>query len=417
MSLFSFYWDKRFIYAIVYWILEIFVRLFMYLKWDYFTVSKNNIQNEYVYVVLLNIADLLAGFLALYTYCAFREVNQAKTIGNSNTGKSLQLIYKDQEDYCSKKFFIILFIVSFLDYISRCLYSISYAITGATNEEVSHKLQKDFQNTFDILIRYLISILFLKAVIHKHRIFSIITIIFGFLLLLPADFLLINNDPDKNLRITMFYTGILSFRAIFYPVFDNLCKQLFIHYYIQPENLMFLKGLIESAILAALTPALFFLFRIELEITFKLENIITLIIYTLAAFVKDYFLYKINYHFSPQSVSFLVISESVTGSINEVINFIKVKEKDAPDIILLILELIGVFLIAFSTLVYDEVIIINKWSLDKNVKAKIINRAEDDMKLMMELELFKDSAIESITFTPDAEIKESLMNKNDDFIE
>ena len=36
MSLLSFNWDNHFIYAIIYWILEIGVRLVMYLKWDEF---------------------------------------------------------------------------------------------------------------------------------------------------------------------------------------------------------------------------------------------------------------------------------------------------------------------------------------------------------------------------------------------
>ena len=109
MSLFSFNWDNHFIYAIIYWILEIFVRLFMYCQWHFFTMSKNDVQNEYIYVVLLNIADLFSGFLVLYTRWTFRNIISTKEIkkGKTNTAlSSLDLIYENKEDYRSKNFFI-----------------------------------------------------------------------------------------------------------------------------------------------------------------------------------------------------------------------------------------------------------------------------------------------------------------------
>ena len=66
MSILTFNWDKHFLYAIIYWVLEICVRLAMYLKWeDWFKMSDSDVQNEYIYVVLLTISDLLAAFLVL----------------------------------------------------------------------------------------------------------------------------------------------------------------------------------------------------------------------------------------------------------------------------------------------------------------------------------------------------------------
>ena len=420
MSFLSFNWDKHFIYAIIYWVLEIFVRLFMYIRWYYFKMSKSDVQNEYIYVILLNIADLLSGFLVLYTFCAFRNTNKTKIfhIGKTNTTGSIQLIYENKEDYRSKYFFLKLLVICVLDYLSRSLYWISYAITGATNENVSHQLQKDVVNTFDILMRYIFSILILKSVIHKHRVLSLIIIIFGFLLLLPADFLLIIGEPEIDMGKTLSYVGILAFRAIFIPLSDTICKQLFADNYILPQNLMFSKALLEMVIIIIITPTLFFSFGLEWEISFEVENIITIIIYTLAASVKAYFLLKIIYHFSSQSVSFLVISESVTGSINEIITFIKDPDKEVTDIILLILELIGILIIAFATLLYDEVIIIKKWNLDKNVKSGIISRAELDTKKTKEIELARESTFEenmaSPTSSPGNDIKEKFISKEDD---
>ena len=80
MSLLSFNWDKHFLYAIIYWILEIMVRLGMYLRWKYFRMSDSEVENEYVYVVLLTIADLFAGFLVLYVKFSFKRHKKIKTI-------------------------------------------------------------------------------------------------------------------------------------------------------------------------------------------------------------------------------------------------------------------------------------------------------------------------------------------------
>ena len=416
MSLFSFNWDNHFIYAIIYWILEIFVRLFMYFQWHFFTMSKNDVQNEYIYVVLLNIADLFSGFLVLYTRWTFRNIISTKKIktGKTNTAlSSLDLIYENKEDYRSKNFFIKLLIIVILDYLSRSLYWMAYAITGATNEHVFHQLQKDVVNTFDILMRYIFSIFILKIIIHKHRVLSIIIIICGFLLILPADFLLIKKDPAIEMRTTLFYVGILAFRGIFLPLSDTISKQLFVDNYILPQNLMFYKAVMELIVIIILTPILFFSFGLEWNIHFNLDNIFTIIIYTLAAFVKAYFLQKIIYHFSSQSVSFLVISESVTGSIKEIIDYSK--DTETSNIIFVILEMLGILIIAFATLVYDELIIINKWKLNENVKLRIINRGEEDMKKIKELELeyVRESTFED-NFSPPENVIIEHLNQYED---
>ena len=72
------------------------------------------------------------------------------------------------------------------------------------------------------------------------------------------------------------------------------------------------------------------------------------------------------------------ISESISGSILQIIKFINTEKK--REIILLIMEIIGIIIIAFATLLYDEIIIIKKWGLDENVRKVIINRGEDDVK-------------------------------------
>ena len=410
MSLLSFNWDKHFLYAIIYWILEIGVRLVMYLKWeDFFQISNSEVQNEYIYVIFLTIADLLSAFLVLYVKVSFKNnLNQRK---KSET--EVELIYDDYEGGKQKNVIKRLIIICVCTYFSRSLYWISYAITRASNEKVSHQFQKDVVNTIDIFMRYIFSIFILHIVIHRHRIVSMGGIIVGFLFLLPADIVLLYKNEKQKFLLSAAYVAILAIRGVSIPFEDTFIKLLYTENYVLPENFMLFRGIIVSIIIVILTPILFFSFGLTLDIHFNPARIITIIIYTLASSVKSYFLLKIIYYFSSQSVSFLVISESVSGSILHIINFIRDEEKDNIEIMLVIMEIIGIIIIAFATLLYDEIIIINKWGLNENVKKVIIDRGEDDLKKMRELEFTRESTIEenNINDNHDNDINENLQNK------
>ena len=411
MSLLSFNWDKHFIYAIIYWILEICVRLVMYLKWEeYFKVSDSDIQNEYVYVILLTIADLLAGFLVLYIKLTFkRPIKPRKSISG------IEYIYDNYKQNKRKYIINKMIIICCLNYLSRSLYWISYAITGANNNEVSHQLQKDVVNTIDIFMRCIFSIFILHIVIHRHRIVSMGGIIVGFFILLPADFVLLSRDETKRLGMTVSYVAILALRGLSVPFEDTLIKKLYTENYVLPEKFMLLRGIAVSLLIIIVTPILYFSFGLTWKISFHTENYIILVIYTLASFVKSYFLLKIIFHFSSQSVSFLVISESITGSIFQIIDFIKDKDKEPIEYVLVIMELIGILIIAFATLLYDEVVIINKCGLNENVRKGIISRGEKEVVKTIELELKNEPIIEDC-YSPDGEMKVTLENEiEDDF--
>ena len=103
-----------------------------------------------------------------------------------------------------------------------------------------------------------------------------------------------------------------------------------------------------------------------------------IIINTLTAFFRAFVTLKIIYHYSSQSVSFLRISQSFGGSITIIINLIKNGIDDEWKIGLIIFEIINVLIILFATFIYDEIIIINIYKLNKNVKLGIINRGEFD---------------------------------------
>ena len=71
--------------------------------------------------------------------------------------------------------------------------------------------------------------------------------------------------------------------------------------------------------------------------------------------------------------------------------------------------MIGIIIIAFATLLYDEVIIIKKQNLDKNVKSHIIKRGEADTKNILEIDINRQHTFEDNISPSNNDFKEKLL--------
>jgi len=382
--------NKNFKYIVIYWILEIALNLTRNLKREYFILIKeDNVQNEYMSVIISNISDLLSGFLYLYIRIASKSPKKKEE--KKEKEEENDLIYKEMSPAPRNNNLIIVMkgiIISILEYLSRSFYWISYAIISLKSKEISHLLQKDLLISTDIFVRYIFSIFVLKSVIYKHGKFSLILMGIGFLILLTADFLLIFCATSYlNINKTLSFTGILLFRSVIIPYEHTLIKQLFLNNYIIPELMQFIRGLFELVIILIITPILYYSFNLDSKFNFDKLTVIFMIINILVGFIKAYILLKVIYNYSIQSVSFLLISQSLPYSIYGIIYVFKyVEEKNADDFILISFEILGILIILFATLVYDEIIIINKWNLNKNVKLFIMKRGEDENEDMDNLD-------------------------------
>ena len=382
--------NKNFKYIVIYWILEIALNLTRNLKREYFILIKeDNVQNEYMSVIISNISDLLSGFLYLYIRIASKSPKKKEE--KKEKEEENDLIYEEMSPAPRNNNLIIVMkgiIISILEYLSRSFYWISYAIISLKSKEISHLLQKDLLISTDIFVRYIFSIFVLKSVIYKHGKFSLILMGIGFIILLTADFLLIFcATSNLNINKTLSFTGILLFRSVIIPYEHTLIKQLFLNNYIIPELMQFIRGLFELVIILIITPILYYSFNLDSKFNFDKLTVIFMIINILVGFIKAYILLKVIYNYSIQSVSFLLISQSLPYSIYGIIYVFKyVEEKNADDFILISFEILGILIILFATLVYDEIIIINKWNLNKNVKLFIMKRGEDENEDMDNLD-------------------------------
>ena len=163
-----------------------------------------------------------------------------------------------------------------------------------------------------------------------------------------------------------------------------LKKKIFLNYYILPEHLMFFRGLGELVLFIIFTPIFYSSIWNKdpnyFELASNVSNIILIaIIYILSCFIKSYIVIKVIYNCYSQSVSFLIISESITYSIAEIINFFISDNRDFYFIIFLLIDILVIIITAIGTLVYEEILVINKCGLDSNIAQRISSRAFKDI--------------------------------------
>ena len=391
-QIFSFNFNINLIYIIIYWILELFIRITWYYEPEYYTISNNPKDNEFMFIIFPVISKLFSGFIILYVYCAFR-----KNSANKNNNKN-ELIYENPIDNKKNKYYFLkILFITCLELLSNCSYFIFFLIIDAEKEEVSHNSTKDVITLLDILIRYIFSVCILKVRIFKHHIWSIYAMIFGFFLLLPFDIADIYYEEKMHKVFSTTYVIIivflLTFKSIIYPLEDTYIKKFFNTYYTLPENLLFYISICEVIILSAFGLIFYISDILKFDLILNPEVIITCAIYTITTAVREYILMKIIYLFSSQSVSFLIISQNVAVSLIDIINFIKEKDKSniQPHVYISFpFEIIALVIIIIATSVYEEIIIINRCGLNLNVKRGIIERAQLDIESAYAEESFEE---------------------------
>ena len=369
MSLITFHFNKNLIYVLVYWVLEILIRLTMHYKPEFFEISEDPKENEYMFIIFPVISKLLSGFLILYIYCILYK--KKKYMSKKN-----KLIYNNPIGVKSIYYYLKLFRITGLEIIvTSCTFVYFWAI-DATEKEIASKKTKDALILMDILVRYILSIFMLKIKIFRHHKWSIYAMIFGFLLIIPFDILDVYYEENSNGLQTIIYILILLFQSVIYPLEDTYIKQFFNSYYILPQNLLFSVAVFEFLLLSLITLLLYFIQILRFNFVFKAEVTITISIYILATTVREYILMKIIYLYSSQSISFLIISQNLSVSMIDIITFIRGEKSGYHVYLSFPFEIIALIIIIIATTVYDEIVIINKFGLNLNVKKGITKRAE-----------------------------------------
>ena len=366
---FSFKWQNGFGYIIGYWILELGFRIVMnQIRDNYHQIAENDADNEYLYVCFINISDLCALFIIFF----YKKCDKI-------------YLWKKRDNESKKKKFFVFFGLFVLDLFARLTYFNFHKIFNLEDEEVSPKFARDIMILIDVEMRFIFYIFILKKELHNHKVFSIISILIIYILLTILDLINMHFTGNYDIMSCIYYSLILLIRSILFPLVDTVAKKYMYEKDLLPSEYMSYRGVIEFFLLSILTCIL--LLTSNLHFTsdiFSTKLAVVAPIYILSCFGKAFLLLNVIDKFSSQSVSFLIISESLAESINVVINIFKDKENMSKtvNIIISTFEILLVILIGIVTMIYEEIIIIRICGLEKDVKDEINNRANKDENLI-----------------------------------
>jgi hypothetical protein len=369
MSLVSISFYKTYYYFVIVLSLDLLNKLIK----DHFDTIYSPEENikiiELFNLICYNVADLLSGFLVLYTYISSRS-DKKETIVKKKSKNVIQydLIYNDLSIRENKYSFILL--ISFLEFIGRFSDFFFYLILNINrirDGEITWLI------SIDILSRIVFSNLILKSKIYNHHILSIILTILGLCSMSVGAFIIIKDTELSNWP----YFISLAIKFVILSLEDVINKLLLTDKFLLPQSLMFLRGLFNSIMFVLFI--LFIYLMKFMDFSFNINDsksniyiqISLIIVYTFFAFLRSFSVIKVIDIFSPQHVSFINVIFYLFRLLN-----CRINSKD--NIALIINDSLCLFIIAFSTLVFNEILIIKACGLDENTKNGFLEKEKKE---------------------------------------
>jgi hypothetical protein len=300
-------------------------------------------------------------------------------------------------------------LTSVLHFIANSL----FALCAKIGFHLLKPCQLDWLLSFDIITRIIFSIIFLKIIIGRHHILSIILFILACILTGLSDLISIGSSTknNNNYKTIIIFISIIFPKTILFPISDILNKILLTNDFLLPHSLIFWRGVIQFGIFLILIPFLYFFpittFYFEYINNYKnLDKIIYSIIYIFTTCIRKLCMMKVIYIFNSHYVSFLLAINIFSNTLTEYFaedsqykddNITRNKGK-----ICLIADIISLILLAFGALIFNEMIIINCCHMNERTKKSIVFRER----------LENISNLDSVYYADEDEIEEDNITQD-----
>ena len=246
------------------------------------------------------------------------------------------------------------------------------------NNYISSKMLLKGKTIFEIRIYHVVfNTIFCKIIlgyeIYKHQLLSLILIIIGWIFIsIPIFKKLTTGD--------IYYNVLFFFGAIFYPLYLVLLKYIIENYYISVYlNMFFIGGilLIISTLLTLVNSIMIYsnLYDLINIFDFAYDKLLIFFAFASGTIVKFIFCVILE-NFSP---NIFVLTNVISSIITWIYNVGFKKKPDSTSNIICLS--IGYFIILISCLIYNEIIILNFFNLDKNTNYNINQRINFDRLL------------------------------------
>ena len=210
---------------------------------------------------------------------------------------------------------------------------------------------------------------------YKHHILSIFLTLIGLCSMSITAFIAIDSDELMNWPYFIF----ISIKFIISALEDVINKILLINKFLLPQTLMFLRGIYNFFMILVLFSFFYFfkLNKYQLDFDNKKINLIwqiLLIIFIIPIlFLKSFLIMKVIYIFTPQHVAFINV-------VFYMLRLLRCRIISADNEIVISTDVIFLLIIIFSTLLFNEMIIINSCGLSENTKTGLLLKEEKEIK-------------------------------------
>ena len=381
MTLLSCIFHKGYYFFIIYWLIELIMSI------TRISLNNNKIssldyviedfvfEEELIKLILLNISDLLSGFLVLYTKIimkSFKKRKKTKIIQKITSLESSLIYNKITYTYNHNHKILLILLISLLDFIARSAYFFS---TLPKIQRLKPR-QVDWMLSIDIIARTLLSIFFLKIKVRKHHKLSIALCMLGFILMFVSDTMTIIKEHIDSRDVIIFMIIIFP-RVILFPLEDVFNKILLFNDFLLPHSLIFWRGVTQFFFLLFILPTLYFNNKINFEYLKEIKTtkkIIHSIVFTIISLIRNLCLMNVIYIFNSYYVSFLLVIIIFDNTIQQFLeNDKKYSFKEIKGIIYFSIDILALMIIMLGTLIFNEMIIINACGLKEKTKKGLLS--------------------------------------------
>ena len=351
-----------------------------YLLYKY-TFSREKFKNNIFFKLNYDYFSVILGngipfFISLFLQRKHKDKNDLpKKYYRSKT--AIKLIYNDELGKKKSKQFIFVIIMTLI-YVSTEIF---------INSDLNNGLHYFNTRFYYILFIFIWSKVFLKTRIFRHHFFSLFFCFIGFLIYSKSIFIKIENNG-------ILYNFYLIIYSIFYSLFLVLIKYTTFYHYISPYLCLLYIGLF-SFIISWIGFSIYSLIKygdfsyisdafdlsiIEDKKQFYFFYFVCLFLFSITQILFTF----IIYFFSP---NLYMVTEILRTLLMKLIQHIQNEgEETTSD---KVFQYIGSIILIFATLIFNEIIILNFWGLNKNTTS-LIKERQDKEKMLFEYRLTED---------------------------
>ena len=342
--------------------------------------------------ILYSIGDLLFGFFALIV----KKRTNSKKIEKSpikkkkvsshkiNLLEKNALLYKKNEPKVESIPLKRVFYLSLCDLLAQSC-SLVYAFVFKKNQFRLPRHNKNLSLVFDIISRFILNKLLLKAEFYPHYYLSISLNTISFSILSISDLYYVFIESEISHWI---YLGNIILKTILYSL-ENVEGKIGLNSeFLNPYNLLFYKGIMQSIFLI-FASLIFIIFRQyylftglfdNKEYEFNFKTIIIILGILILNMLANISIWKIIDFFTVQHLTIAKGGSSFTSYIIALIrNRLDYQNKEKI-YYFYFTDIFGYFLLFIGTLIHNEIIILNCCDLGKYTYKRMKEREESDLQ-------------------------------------